>query len=348
MTQQGDMTSQQPGPSRPGGSADVTAPAIASTGGPAGPTTAQPTAGQPTAGQPASTQPASTQPAGGQPTAEPAGPPGPATPYWPSPYLAEGQAVPEAYPAPARAGQPRYGEPAGSFQAAPQARFGRPGYGQPRAAAAQASVASPAAASQAAVPAAAADLPLAMAWERLLAMTMDWLLILGASFLLLHEQMTQLIDRFQAAMLAAQALGPDAQATALSNFEKDPATVRALISYFLMAFLMALVYFCALQANGGATLGKRVLGLRVVRADRSPAGLWASGVRTILFLIGPAILTFSSSIGYVSLAAVLSLLGAALWIADSLVLATDPQRRSLHDKLAGTIVVRKTPRRGTR
>ena len=28
----------------------------------------------------------------------------------------------------------------------------------------------------------------------------------------------------------------------------------------------------------------------------------------------------------------------ALWFADSLVLATDPQKRSLHDRLAGTIV----------
>lgn len=190
-----------------------------------------------------------------------------------------------------------------------------------------------------------ADTVLASAWERLLAMTMDWLLILGASFLLLHEQMLQLLHHFQAVLTAAQTLGSGAEQTALTNFEKDPATISALVSYFLMAFLMALAYFWALQATGGATLGKRALGLRVVRAaDRSPAGIWVSGVRTVVFLIGPAIFTFSPGIGVVG-AAIISLLGAALWVADSLVLATDPQKRSLHDKLAGTIVVRKAPAR---
>ncbi len=77
MTQQGDMTSQQPGASQPGDGAGVL-------------------------------------------PAEPAGQP--ATPYWPSPYLAEGQSAPEAYPAPARPGQPRYGDPAGQFRPGPQRR----------------------------------------------------------------------------------------------------------------------------------------------------------------------------------------------------------------------------------
>jgi uncharacterized RDD family membrane protein YckC len=321
MTQQGDMTSQQPGPGQPGGSADVTAPVIASSGGPAGTTTAPPGPGQPA----------------GPPAAETAGP---AAPFWPSPYLAEGQAVPEAYPAPARPGQPRYGEPGNPFQSAAPARFGRPGYGQPRAAVAQADT------GQGAVPAEAAGLPLASAWERLLAMTMDWLLVLGASFLLLHEQMAQLLHRFQHLANTAHSLGPDAQATALTNFARDPATISAEISYWLLAILMAVAYFWALQASGGATLGKRLLGLRVVRAaDQSPAGLWASGVRTILFLIGPSLVVFSAPHNYLPLVPAICVLGAALWIADSLVLATDPQKRALHDKLAGTIVVRKAPRR---
>ena len=292
----------------------------------------------------------------------------PATPpaalYWPSPYLAEGQSVPDAYPAPARHGQPKYGELSGpffpgqfrpgqtqaaQFQTRPQGRPGRLGFGQPggrgfqpRAAA---EAGQPGFGVTAADPAAPADLVLASAWERLLAMSMDWLLILGASFLLLHEQMTQLLRRFQSVLTAAQTFGNGAEQTALTNFEKDPATVSALVSYFLLAFLMALVYFWALEATGGATLGKRVLGLRVVRAaDQSPAGIWAAGVRTIVFLLGPAIFTFSPSIGVVG-AALISLVGAALWFADSLVLATDPQKRSLHDKLAGTIVIRRAPAR---
>ncbi len=188
---------------------------------------------------------------------------------------------------------------------------------------------------------------LASAWERLLAMTMDWLLILAASFLLLHEQMFLLVHHFQTVMLNAQTLGPNAETTALTNFIKSPATVSAQTSYWLMAFLLALAYFWALEAKGGATLGKRVLGLRVVRAaDRSPAGVWLSGARTLLFLTGPAIFALSTPRNFLPGVALISLLGVALWVADSLVLATDPHKRSLHDKLAGTLVVRKAPQRG--
>ena len=305
MTQQGDMTSQQPGASPPGDGAGVL-------------------------------------------PAEPAGQP--ATPYWPSPYLAEGQSAPEAYPAPARPGQPRYGDPAGQFRPGPQRRARRPSFGQrapsggpapsgPGAQAGQPGLAVPVGASAAAGP---ADVVLASAWERLLAMTMDWLLILVASFLLLHEQMAQLVDRLQAVMTTAQALGPTAEQNAFVRFEQSPATISALVSYFLMVFLMALAYFWALEARGGATLGKRVLGLRVVNLpEQTAAGIWSTGVRTILFLTGPAIFAFAGAWGL----SIISLLGGALWFADSLVLATDPQKRSLHDRLAGTIVVRKVPAR---
>jgi uncharacterized RDD family membrane protein YckC len=304
MTQQGDMTSQQPGASQPGD--------------------------------------------GGL---TPAGPPGqPAPPYWPSPYLAEGQSAPEAYPAPARPGQPRYAHPDGPLRPGPSGREGRPGFGRPaypgdRARPGpgqsgpdgQAGLAVPASAGPGTV-AGPAGLVLASAWERLLAMTMDWLLIMVASFLLLREQMAQLVDRLQAQMTAAQAIGPTAEQNALLHFEKSPATISALTSYFLMVFLIALVYFWALEARGGATLGKRVLGLRVVNLPgQTPAGVWSAGVRTILFLGGPAIFTFANAWGL----PIVSLLGGALWFADSVVLATDPQKRSLHDRLAGTTVVRK-------
>ena len=172
-------------------------------------------------------------------------------------------------------------------------------------------------------------------------MTMDWMLILAASFLLLHTQMTQLWHHLQLVLTSSQTLGTAAAHAEFAKFEKAPATVSALVSYFLMVFLIALVYFWALQAAGGATLGKRVLGLRVVSAaDKSPAGIRATGIRTILFLIGPAIFTFSPSVGFLG-AGFVSLVGAALWFADSVVAASDPQKRSLHDRAAGTLVVRK-------
>jgi uncharacterized RDD family membrane protein YckC len=329
MTQQGDMTSQQPGASQPG---DGTAGADL---GRLSPGAAR--EGADPGGRPPGTPRVELTPAGAP------GPPG--APYWPSPYLAEGQSAPEAYPAPARPGQPRYADPAGQIRPGPAGRRGRPGFGQPgppggRARGgpvAEGGLAMPAGAGPRSA-AGATDLMLASAWERLLAMTLDWLLILVASFLLLHEQMAQLVDRLQAQMTAAQAFGPTAEQNALLNFEKNPATISALVSYFLLVFLIALAYFWALEARGGATLGKRLLGLRVVNLPgQTPAGVWSAGVRTILFLAGPAIFAFAGAWGI----SLVSLLGGALWFADSVVLATDPQKRSLHDRLAGTTVVRK-------
>ena len=192
------------------------------------------------------------------------------------------------------------------------------------------------------VGASAADLVLASAWERLLAMTMDWLLILVASFLLLHEQMAQLVDRLQAVMTTAQALGPTAEQNAFLNFEQNPATISTLVSYFLMVFLMALAYFWALEARGGATLGKRVLGLRVVNLpEQTPVGHLVDRSAHDLVPDRAGDLRLRRRRGL----SIISLLGGALWFADSLVLATDPQKRSLHDRLAGTIVVRKAPAR---
>jgi len=106
-------------------------------------------------------------------------------------------------------------------------------------------------------------------------------------------------------------------------------------------FGLALVYYWALHVVGGATLGKRVLGLRVVTAkDRSAVGVRAAGIRTVVYLVGPAAFLFAPKIGFVGSAAI-SALGGMLWIADSLVALPDAQRRSLHDRAAGTVVVRK-------
>src|SRR5215469_9086159 len=52
-------------------------------------------------------------------------------PYWPSPYLAQGQLVPEAYPAPARPGQPAYGAPDPRFWPGPQGRGRGLGFRRP-------------------------------------------------------------------------------------------------------------------------------------------------------------------------------------------------------------------------
>lgn len=71
---------------------------------------------------------------------------------------------------------------------------------------------------------------------------------------------------------------------------------------------------------GGRTLGKRLLGIRVVRMDGRPVGWWSS---------------FSRASGYSA-----SLLTGLLGFAE---LLWDDNRQALHDKACGTVVVRDSP-----
>lgn len=80
--------------------------------------------------------------------------------------------------------------------------------------------------------------------------------------------------------------------------------------------LMVVAYFVVLWAVVGQTVGKRVLGLRVVDATGAPIGLGRAGVRMLGYLVSalPAYLGFA-------------------WV------LLDPKRRGWHDLLAGTLVV---------
>jgi uncharacterized RDD family membrane protein YckC len=307
MTQQGDTTSQEPDTGQPGQSPSTQAQAPAAK---------------------------------------------PAAPWWPSPYLVEGQAAPEAYPAPARPGQPKYGTAATPFQAGPsqpgygQAGYGQPGYrqpgyGQPGGPRPFGQPGWGARSATASRPMARRDPALAGAWERLLASTVDWMLLLGVSFLILHTQVLRFWTQLQAVLTKAESLSPAAGQALYTNFAHSQTAVSAIVDYFLVVFGIALAYFWTLHVAGGATVGKRVLGLRVVTlADRSGVGVRAAGIRTVVFLLGPAIFTFAPKVAFLG-AGILSTLGGIFWLADGLRLVTDPQRRSLHDRLAGTVVVRK-------
>jgi uncharacterized RDD family membrane protein YckC len=86
--------------------------------------------------------------------------------------------------------------------------------------------------------------------------------------------------------------------------DKHPATTQAVA---LSVFAAELYLLTALT---GFTVGKRLLGLRVVRLDGQPVGLLWALVRTVLFLL----------------------------VIPPLVL--DADLRGLHDRAAGTIVIR--------
>ena len=98
-------------------------------------------------------------------------------------------------------------------------------------------------------------------------------------------------------------------------------------------FGIALAYYWVQHAAWGATIGKRALGMRVVTAaDRSRIGVRAAGLRAAAFLIGP--------MAFLLLPGPLNILGGLLWLADTGLILLDSRAQCLHDKLAGTIVVR--------
>jgi uncharacterized RDD family membrane protein YckC len=261
-----------------------------------------------------------------------------AAPWFPSPYLGEGQAAPEAYPAPARPGQPTYGTPT-SFQSGRQGALRQPGYGRPPASGPSGGprqVGRPGPAGRGTP----RDPSLASGWERLLAMTVDWMLILAVSYLVLYSQMERLVHQMQALVSSSQFLTESTQAAAWTKFAQRPSTISTELSYDLLVYGLAIACFWILQATTGATVGKLLLGLRVVGAtDRTRAGIRAAGLRTLVFLAGPAIFSFGPLIAGQS-GEFLALVGAGIWIADCVVLLSDPQRQSLHDRVAGTLVVR--------
>jgi len=312
MTQQGDTTSQQTSEGQPSSPAQSAAAAVSAAPG--------------------------------------ARPAEPTAPRWPSPYLTEGQSAPEAYPAPPQPGKPPYGTVTGGYSAGPQSgygqsRYGQPGYGQrdPYGRPAQPGLGGlrgrPIAGGR---PMAQRDQTLAGAWERLLACTLDWLVIFVAAFLVQHTQMLRFWHQVHALLVNAQTVSQSAAQTAYNNFVQSPATVSTLVDFFLLVFGLALGYFWVLQAIGGATLGQRALGLRVVNAtNRSSIGVKAAGIRTVVFLAGPAIFAFAPKVAFLT-GTVVSTFGAILWFADCLLLVTDAQKRSLHDRAAATLVVRKS------
>ena len=281
-----------------------------------------------------------------QPADEPA--PLERPPPLPSPYLEAGGSIPQAYLAPPRPGQPRYGTPQpGQRSFSPgqqpwgqsgyaQPGYGQPGYGQPgygRPGYGQRDYGRPGYPRGAYGRRPRRDPAIAAPWERLIASILDWILIFTASVLLFLSPLEQIWHDWQAIMARyPDPYSPAAQA-AIASIQRDPATAHTIIYWFLSMFGIALVYYWVQHAAWGATIGKRVLGMRVVTtADRSPIGVRAAGLRAVTFLVGPAVCLL--------LAVPLSIPGALFWLADTGLPMFDSRAQCIHDKLAATIVIR--------
>jgi uncharacterized RDD family membrane protein YckC len=144
-------------------------------------------------------------------------------------------------------------------------------------------------------------------WARTLALAIDGLLLLGL-------------------MAAAVALGAllldldgQALATALAG------GLGSLVAVGLTFIGLLLVYTTGFARFGGQTVGKMVLGLRVVRRDGHSLTSWNALRRALGMLLSG-----------------LPGLAGFLWA------GFDLQRRGWHDRLAGTLVVRLRPPRAVR
>ncbi len=283
------------------------------------------------------------------PQGQPA-PPEPAQPAPPSPYLEAGESVPQAYLAPPQPDKPGYGSPQAGPRSPVSARqaFGQPGYGQPGTG--QPGYGQPGYGQPGYGPSGSSrqrpntrsafgaqsrrDPAIAAPWERLLAAILDWVIIFTVSVLAFSTPLLRITRELQAisSRFATNPSSPDAQA-AIDSVLRNPANQQALLFWLLGMFGMALVYYWVQHAAWGATLGKRALGTRVVlAADSGRPGIGATGIRTVAFLIGPAICLLVPS--------PFSVVGGILWLADTGLTMLDSRGQCLHDKAAGTIVIR--------
>jgi uncharacterized RDD family membrane protein YckC len=114
--------------------------------------------------------------------------------------------------------------------------------------------------------------------------------------------------------------------SAVSSME-DPGSMSAVFEVMFRSFGPGLVIVMAVQAwflhSHGGTLGKKLLGMRIVRTDGSRAGF----VR--LFFVRAGIITVINMI---------PLLGGLVGLVDMVLIFRD-SRQCLHDNIADTIVV---------
>ena len=92
---------------------------------------------------------------------------------------------------------------------------------------------------------------------------------------------------------------------------------NAFMTIYLLLFFLASAYFVVLNGYSGRTIGKMLMGIRIISVDGATIGFWQSFVRWIGYYISGIFLF----IGF-------------LW---SII---DRNSQSWHDKLAGTFVIK--------
>jgi uncharacterized RDD family membrane protein YckC len=174
--------------------------------------------------------------------------------------------------------------------------------------------------------AAAAPVPATLAgpWRRLAAFAIDALILTLATGALWGRLLASFANRMSNAATAVASHAPAAHGAYGRVWAH---TLGPYLIELTATIIVAVVYYWVLTGYWGTTIGKRALGCWVTEADgRSPVSLRRAFLRALVFVAGGELVP-------------------PFFVTDNVWLTADPRRQALHDKAAGTLVVRHRPAR---
>jgi uncharacterized RDD family membrane protein YckC len=168
----------------------------------------------------------------------------------------------------------------------------------------------------------AADPTLARPWRRLVAFAIDALILTLVTGALWGRLLASFANRMSNAVDANFRHRPAAHGAYGRVFSH---TTGPYLVVLVPTIILAITYYWLLTGYWGTTIGKRAVGTWVVTATgRSRVSLRRSFVRALIFVLGGEVVPL-------------------FFVADNLSLIGDQRRQALHDKVAGTLVVRLPP-----
>ncbi|GGV14919.1 hypothetical protein GCM10010182_39540 [Actinomadura cremea] len=115
--------------------------------------------------------------------------------------------------------------------------------------------------------------------------------------------------------------------------------IPVLLTGYAVTFLIGFAYYTFTHVKWGQTLGKRACGIRLVTAGDQSAVGWGQVVRRQALVYAISVVTVVLNFAAPAAAFPISILA----MLDNAWILWDPRRQALHDKVAGTIVVKVTP-----
>jgi uncharacterized RDD family membrane protein YckC len=197
-------------------------------------------------------------------------------------------------------------------------------------------------------------------WWRVLSMIVDGLVLMVPNMLLMLPYM------FFSIQGTVQQGGSANAGDPFSQFQQNPTMALAYVGGMLGTFLVLLVYETWMVGKFGGTVGKLALGFRVVKADGDHPtygrafGRWAAKVLTNLVWMVPMYGAFGLGLvaqlgaakgggqdDSVSPVSAIAFLFGSLWLLVGgfgyYMAGWTKRKQALHDKVASTLVVRKSP-----